>query len=87
VFAPSGGLPQSRSSAAGGEKGETHHAGRANGCVFSGASAKFNGRPTAAGLVLSGGWSLTVLLAITCALLGLSSLSQWVRSEARWWIG
>jgi hypothetical protein len=87
AFAPVAGPRHSPSTAAGGQEGEEHHAARSNGCAFSGASAKLNGSPTAAGLVPSGAWSLTLLLAIACGLLGFASLSQWVGSEVRWWKG
>jgi hypothetical protein len=87
AFAPIAGPQHSPSTAAGGQEGEEHHAAHSNGCAFAGASAKLHGSPTAAGLVPSGAWSLTLLLAIACGLLGFSSLSQWVRSEVRWWKG
>jgi hypothetical protein len=48
-------------------------------------SAKLNGRPTVAALGPPGGMSLTLLLAIACALLGFSGLSQWAESQVRWW--
>jgi hypothetical protein len=86
LFAPTAGRHESMSAAGSSENGKGQRATHPKGCAFSGASAKLNGRPTASGLVPSGGWSLTLLLAIACGLLGFSSLSQWVRSELRRWI-
>jgi hypothetical protein len=87
AFTPPAVPQQSRSATAGSQNGKGRHAARPNGCVFSGTSAKLDGRPSAAGFVPAGGWSLPLLLAIACGLLGFASLSQWVRSEMRWWIG
>jgi hypothetical protein len=89
LFAPTSG-PHPRGSgrsAAGGQSGKEGHAAQSKGCVFSGVSAKLDGRPAAAGFVPAGGHSLTLLLAIACGLLAVSSFTQWVGSEARWWRG
>jgi hypothetical protein len=85
VFAPvTGPRRRQTSPPAGSRHSNGHRAGHGKGCDFSGTSAKLDSTPTASSLVPPGGFSLTILLAILCGLLGFSSLAQWIRSELRW---
>jgi hypothetical protein len=87
VFAPVAGPHKGLSAAAADQSGERRRAALPNGCVFSGVSAKFNGKPAEAGFVPSGGHSVFFLLAVGCGLMGwLLRLSGWVTHETRRWM-